>query len=159
MNALEIPQSVLDQIGVNKTGILNVSIELRDKYGRYKARRKVKNLVTTVGKNHIADQLSSSPGESAMSHMAIGTGATAANVADTTLQTELDRNALTSRTDAAAVVTYVGDWAAGDGTGAITEAGILNNSSGGTLLARVVFSAVNKAAADTLKITWTVTIS
>lgn len=137
----------------------NVHIELRDEFGRIKEVRDIHNLVVTTGKNHIADQLSSSPGDSAMSHMAIGTGTNAAAAGDTTLQTELDRNALTSRTDAAAVVTYVGNWAAADGTGAITEAGILNNSSGGTLLARAVFSVVNKAASDTLQITWTLTVS
>ena len=45
------------------------------------------------------------------------------------------------------------------GTGAITEAGILNAGSGGTLLCRTVFSVVNKASSDSMTITWTVTIS
>ena len=53
----------------------------------------------------------------------------------------------------------MGDFPAGTGTGAVVEAAILNASSGGTLLCRTVFSVVNKAAADTLKITWTVTVS
>jgi hypothetical protein len=136
----------------------NVHVELRDEHGRIKDVREIHNLVVTTGKNHIADQLSSSPGEGAMSHMGIGTGSTAAAAGDTALETQLDRNALTSRTDAAAVVTYVGNWAAGDGTGAITEAGIFNASSSGVMLARVVFGVVTKAAADTLQITWTLTI-
>ncbi len=150
---------VLDAINLNKDVYENVLIQLFDKTGRLKEERSVKNLVTTVGKAHIADQLSASPGEAAMSHMAIGTGTNAAAAGDTTLQTENDRNALTSRTDSGAVVTYVGTWAAGDGTAAITEAGILNNSTGGTLLVRSVFSAINKGASDTLTITWTLTIS
>lgn len=137
----------------------NVHIELRDKNGNLKSVRDVHNLVTTVGLNHIADQLSSSPGNAAMSHMAIGTGTTTPALANTALVTELDRNALTSRTDSGAVITYVGTWAAGDGTGAITEAGIFNAASSGVLLARVTFSAVNKAAADTLTITWTHTFA
>ena len=111
---------------------------------------------------HVADALSSSPGEAAMSHMAIGTSSTAASTSDTALVSQLDRNALTSRTQGTGAadndVIYVGDWAAADGTGAITEAGILNSSSGGTLLARQVFSVINKGASDTLKITWTVSI-
>jgi len=53
----------------------------------------------------------------------------------------------------------VASWAAGDGTGALVEAGILNAASAGTLLARVVFSVINKGAADTLEITWTLTIA
>jgi hypothetical protein len=157
-------QNIIDSSEVTEVVVLNnkhkanVSIALYDNLGNCKEKREIKNLVVTTGKNHIADQLSSSPGQGAMSHMAIGTGATAAAAGDTTLQTELDRNALTSRTDSAAVVTYVGDWAAGDGTGAITEAGIFNASSSGTMLARAVFSVINKGASDTLQITWTLTI-
>jgi hypothetical protein len=143
--------------GVGVSGI--VEIRLFDKNGKLKKYRKVKNRVPTVGLNHIADQLSSSPGEGAMSHMAVGTGTNAAAAGDTTLQTELDRNTLSSRTDSGAVVTYVASWAAGDGTGAITEAGIFNAASAGTLLARQVFTAINKGASDTLQITWTITFA
>lgn len=140
-------------------GTANVLVEVFDEDGTLKDSREIHNLVVTAGKNHIADQLSSSPGQSAMSHMAIGTGTTAAAAGDTALGTEIDRNALTSRTDATNVVTYVGDWAAGDGTNsAIAEAGIFNAASSGTMLARAVFTAINKGASDTLKITWTVTI-
>lgn len=133
----------------------NVLIQLFDKDGNLKQEETIHNTVTTVGKAHIADQLSASPGEAAMSHMAIGTGTPSA----TALGTELDRNALTSRTDAAAVVTYVGTWAAGDGTGAITEAGVFNDASAGTMLISSSFSVVNKGAADTLVITWTLTVA
>jgi len=137
----------------------NVHIELRDEHGNLKHTEDVHNLVTTAGLAHIADQLSASPGQAAMSHMAIGTGTTAAAVGNTALVTELDRNALTSNTDSGAVVTKVGTWAAGDGTGAITEAGIFNAASSGTLFARVVFAAINKGASDTLTITWTHTFA
>lgn len=132
---------------------------LRDRSGVVKQVEEVDNLITTAGRNAIVERLDSSPGTAQPSHMAIGTGATAANAADTTLQTELDRNALTSNTSSANVLTMVGDWAAGDGTGAITEAGVLNNSSGGTLYSRAVFSVINKAAGDTLSITWTYTLT
>lgn len=146
-------------VAVNAAPKMNVKAVLRDKSGRVKQVEEMHNLVVTTGLQHIADQLSASPGQSAMSHMEIGTGTTAAAAGDTTLETALDRNALTSRTDSGAVVTYVGDWAAGDGTGAITEAGIFNASSSGTMLARVVFSVINKGASDTLQITWTLTFS
>ena len=121
-----------------------------------------RNLIVTVGKNHVADQLSDQ-GEAVMSHMAIGTGTTSAVVGDTTLETELDRNALTSKTQGAGAdenkVTYIGDWAPGDGTGAITEAGVFNSPSAGTMLSRTVFAVKNKGAADSLTITWILTIS
>ena len=139
----------------------HVCIELFSHDGLLKELREVDNLVVTAGKNHIADQLSSAPGQAAMGWMAVGTGAGAPAAGDTLLGAEIDRNALTSRTDATNVVTYVGDWAAGDATNAaITEAGIFNVVTANTItmLARATFTAINKGASDTLKITWTLTI-
>ena len=95
----------------------------------------------------------------AMSHMAIGTGSTAAAAGNTALGSEAARQALTSTTVTSNAVPYVASFAAGTGTGAVTEAGILNGASGGTLLCRTVFSVVNKGASDSMTITWTVTIS
>ena len=93
-----------------------------------------------------------------MGWMAIGTGSTAAAFGDTALGAEIDRNALTSRTDSANVVTYVGTWAAGDGTNAaISEAGIFNAASTGRCW-RGPSSRRSTRALDTLTITWTVTI-
>lgn len=137
----------------------HVLVELFGPDGRVKATRETSNLVVDAGKNHIADRLSASPGGAAMGWMAIGTGSTAPAAGNTALGAEIDRNATTSITDAANVVTYVGDWAAGDGTNsAIAEAGIFNAASVGTMLARATFTAINKGASDTLKITWTVTV-
>jgi len=130
--------------------------------GEIKEDRYENNLVTTAGLGHIADQLSSSPGDAAMGYMALGSGTGAAAAGDTALGNEFatgGRNALTARTDSGAVVTYTCTFSAGESTGAITEAGILNDASAGTLLARLLFSAINKAAADTLAITWTLTFS
>jgi hypothetical protein len=92
-----------------------------------------------------------------VSWMAVGTGTPAA----TLLGTELDRNALTSKTRSGAVLTMVGDWAAGDATGAITEAGLFDVVTANTvnMWCSSSFSVINKGASDTLKITWTITIS
>lgn len=135
----------------------NVRIQLFDSEGKLRLERLKRNLVVNAGLAHIADQLASSPGQGAMSHMAIGTGTTSAEPTDTALETQLDRNSLTSRTSSGAVVTYVGTWSAGDGTGPITEYGIFNSGSGGTMLARFVDDVINKGASDTLVVTWTVT--
>ncbi|MDO9069317.1 MAG: hypothetical protein Q7W05_12770 [Deltaproteobacteria bacterium] len=120
------------------------------------------NLVVTTGKNHIADQLSDK-GEAPMSHMAIGTGTTAAVATDTALQTEIDRNAFTSKTQGtgsdANKVNYVCTWAAGDGTGAITESGIFNSASAGQMLCRSVFAVKNKESGEAMTMTWILTIS
>ena len=97
----------------------------------------------------------------AMTHMAVGTGSTAAVIGDTTLGTEIaaSRVALTSTVASTNTIVYVATFGSGVGTGAVTEAGIFNASSAGTMLCRTVFSVVNKAAGDTMNITWTITIS
>ncbi len=137
----------------------HVKLVLYDALGNVKQIEEVDNLITTAGRNAIIERLDSSPGTSQPTHMAVGTGTNAAAAGDTTLQTEVDRNALTSNTSSTNVLTMVGDWAAGDATAAITEEGVLNNSSGGTLYARSVFSVINKAASDTLQITHTFTLT
>ena len=101
--------------------------------------RDVDNLVVTTGKNLVASRLVGTT-PAVMSHMAIGSGTTAAAAGNTALGTELGRVSLTSGSASSAVVTYVATFAAGTGTGAVTEAGLLNASSSGTMLARTVFS-------------------
>ena len=119
--------------------------------------QETENLVVTAGKNWVADRMNNA--NTVMTHMAVGTGTNAAAAGDTTLQTENDRNALTSTTVTANAVAYVATWAAGDATAAITEAGIFDAASGGDMLARTVFSVVNKGSADSMTITWTITVS
>ena len=135
-----------------------LTIELFDKEGTLLETQEVKNVVVNNGLNYIASRMKDASA-TAMSLMAIGSDNTAAAAGNTALGTELGRVALTSTTVTSNSVAYVGDFPAGTGTGAVVEAAILNASSGGTLLCRTVFSVVNKAAADTLKITWTVTVS
>ena len=120
--------------------------------------QEVDNLVVTAGKGYVASRMKDATA-TAMSHMAIGSGSTAAAASDTALGNQLGRVALTSTAVSAAVVTYTATFGAGTGTGAVTEAGILNASSGGALLCRTVFSVVNKGASDSMTITWTVTVS
>ena len=135
-----------------------LTVEIKDKDGNIKDTRQLTNLVVSDGLDFIASRMKDATA-TAMSHMAIGTGNTAAASGDSSLGTEAARQALTSTTVNNNAVSYVASFAAGTGTGAITEAGILNASSGGTLLCRTVFSVVNKGASDSMTITWTITIS
>jgi hypothetical protein len=135
-----------------------LTVEIKDKDGKVKDTRELTNLVVSDGLDFIASRMKDATA-TAMSHMAIGTGSTAAASGDSALGTEAARQALTSTTVNNNAVSYVASFAAGTGTGAITEAGILNASSGGSLLCRTVFSVVNKGASDSMTITWTVTIS
>ena len=118
----------------------------------------IKNLVVTTGLNYIVSRMKDTT-ETAMSHMAIGSGSTAAAAGNTALGTELGRVSLTSTTVSTNTIQYVASFPAGTGTGTVYEAGIFNASSGGTLLCRTVFGIVTKDAGDSLAITWTITVS
>jgi hypothetical protein len=120
--------------------------------------RDIDNLVVTTGKGYVASRMKDATA-TAMSHMAVGTGSTAAAAADTTLGGESARVALTSTTVSGAVITYVATFPAGTGTAALTEAAVLNASSGGTMLCRTVFLTVNKSANDSMSVSWAVTAS
>jgi hypothetical protein len=144
------------QDSVKLTGELRITVTNPE--GNVTHETVVPNLVVTAGKGYIASRMKDATA-TAMSHMAIGTDNTAAAVGNTALGTEAGRVALTSTTVTANSVAYVATFPAGTGTGAITEAGILNASSSGTMLCRTVFSVINKGAADTLGITWTVTVN
>lgn len=117
-----------------------------------------KNLVVDTGLNFIVSRMKDATA-TAMSHMAIGSGTTAAAAADAALGSELGRVSLTSTTVTDNTVTYVASFPAGTGTGAVTEAGLFNASSAGTMLCRTVFPVVNKQTGDSMTITWTVTVS
>ena len=119
--------------------------------------QEIDNLVVTAGKNYVASRIKDASA-TAMSHMAVGSSSTAAAAGQTALVGEVARVALTSTTVSSADVVYVGTFGSGTGTGTLNEAAILNASSGGTMLARVVFSgAVSKGSSDSMTITWTVT--
>lgn len=146
---------IKDDINVNSDGLAwNVELVLRGPDGKIKTSR-VHNTVTTAGKTGIAAQCATTPGVGKPTHMAIGTG----TGGTTTLNTELDRNAVTSSTSSGAVLTVVGTWNAGDGTGALTEAGIFDATPAGNMWCYTTFSVINKAAGDSLVITWTLTVS
>lgn len=136
----------------------DVALVLRDKDGNIKDERLIENLIVDTGLNFICDRMKDD--ETAMTHMALGSGSTAAAAGDTTLGSQLgSREALDSSTVTSNQIVYVASFEAGDATGAVTEAGIFNASTGGTMLCRTVFSVVNKAADDTLTVNWTITLT
>ena len=141
---------------IKVTGELKLTLTRPD--GNVKHEVIIPNLVVTTGKSYIASRMKDASA-TAMSHMAIGTGSTAAAAGNTALGSEAGRVSLTSTTVTNNDVAYVATFPAGTGTGALTEAGIFNASSSGTLLCRTVFSVINKASADTLGITWTVSVN
>jgi len=136
----------------------DVALVLRDKDGNVKDERNIKNLIVDSGLNFICDRMKND--ETAMTHMALGSGSTAAAAGDTSLGSQLgSREALDSDTVSANTITYTSSFEAGDATGAVTEAGIFNAASGGTMLCRTVFAVVNKSADDSLSVTWQIQLT
>lgn len=135
-----------------------LTIVHRSEDGSIKNALHVPNLVVTVGKNYIASRIVGTA-SNVMSHMAIGTGTATPVAGDQVLGTEAGRVTLASFSSSGNQVTATATFPAGTGTGAITEAGIFNAVSAGTLLCRTTFPVVNKAAGDSIAITWVITVS
>jgi len=148
-----------------KDGIINrlaaYGIQIPNLTGYYTYNMRGANLVTTAGKAGVASRINGAGAEAAFTYIAIGTGTTAADVGDTTLETEITTgggeraSATASRTttdttnDTSRLVLTFNFTA----TFAVTEAGALNAASTGTLLNRQVFSAVNVVNGDSLQVT------
>ena len=143
--------------GINATG--DVTLILKDSEGNVKDTREIHNLVVTVGREFIAARMAQTPG--IMSHMAVGSGTVAPVAGNTSLGVQLgtrpalDEPAVVSGN----VVTYKSTFVPGNGTGSVTEAGIFNASTAGTMLARTTFAVVNKTVDDSLTIIWNITIN
>ncbi len=138
----------------------HIVLELRDERGLVKDRREVDNVVVTVGKNFLASWLTAATqADYFMRYLALGTGTTAATASDTTLETALPTRVAGTLTPTTNVWQNQGTFGPGVNTGAVTEAGIFSLSAVGTMFARQVFSVINKAAGDSLQVTWQVTFS
>lgn len=159
-----------------------VRLTLLDRYGHTKFETTVPNLVVRTGLSHIALRMSTYwltpvngvlPDTIAneMSHMALGSSATEPTASDTQLGAQLgNRVALTPAGNGAkatiaiptggpATVTFSGLFPAGTATGNVTEAGIFNALTSGTMLCRTTFPVISKLSTDSLAISWTITIS
>lgn len=125
------------------------------------------NLVVTTGKALSAQLLGAIGTPTAITHIAVGTGTTSPVAGDTTLETEITTSGLGR---ASATISNVTTTTTNDtmqavktfsvtGTQAVTESGLFNAVSGGTMLCRQTFSAINVVNGDTLQITWKVAMA
>lgn len=119
------------------------------------------NLVTTRGKQ-AAVELINGVTATPVTAIAIGTGTNAAAAGDTALQTESTTNgsargAATTSSVTTSTTNDTAQWVKTfnlTGSFAFTEEGLFdNNTSGGNMLARQVYSAVNVVNGDSLQIT------
>ena len=145
-----------DKIGMRG----DVTITLRDKDGNVIDVREIKNTIVDAGYDFICDVIGNTTQPNDMAWTGIGTGTTVVLGANTTLDTEVIRVAnVYAHSAGTKIFTHTADYAAGTGTGPITESGLLNAASLGTMLNRVVFDVINKGTSDTLQVVWTITLS
>ena len=140
----------------------DVHVAKRNTITGYTEEFDIKNLVVDAGIEFMLFSMIDAARPSGMIGMALGSGSTAANDADTALETELGRATITTSTVSSATnsIEFQTTFAPGVGTGAVTEAGILNSdTTGGTMLCRTVFPVINKLAADEVIISWVITLA
>jgi len=156
--------SYLDQIRATDMDTLisikgHLKLVLYDQQGNVKDQRTIHNLITNAGFDGICEAVSGNY-SGAYKYIALGNGTSAAASNNAALENEIARGSGTySHTAGTKTFTITYSFGPGNGTWAISEAGVFNAASGGTLLCRQTFPVVNKGSADTLQITWTFTLS
>lgn len=156
-----------------------VVVELFDEFGRIKSYQEIPNLVTTFGDEYIAKRTAAAVSPAApsdvtkVSKMQLGTGTTAVAKAGagSTIVTFIANSGMVFDSTYPQLIDETGDtgwsirykttWPAGTATNsAITEAVITTQTGVNTAatatdtISRVVFTAIDKQAADSLAITW-----
>ncbi len=127
--------------------------------GAIKTVRFVKNTIVTVGKNFLANWLTTLQASGFMPWQGTGTGATGAAAGDTDLETPLPTRVNGVLANTNNVLENQASFGPGVNTGAWTEAGMFSASSGGTMFSRQTFGIVTKEAGDTIVITWQITFA
>lgn len=136
----------------------NVKITVKNLQGETLRVEKLHNIVTNAGFNHIRDILRGVVTSNLiLSHFAIGTGTTAVAVTDTTMETEEFRDAMTSFTanNAQLICSYYLGLEDCNGE-TLTEAGLFNAATDGTLFAHIVHTAITKDNTISVSYVWTI---
>ena len=143
----------------------DVNIKALDKDGNVLQEDNLKNLITSAGKNLLAESLRNASLDAEIKFISIGSDNTAPSSGDTTLGNETFRKAVTSQTAGGSVgVTITNLYVAPEeAVGTIEEIGFFSGSSAsattdsGTLFARVLYSRT-KTAVESIQIERTDTI-
>lgn len=145
-----------------------VDMVLYDEFGKVKDERHFDNLIVDTGIEAVASRIAPHDGSinptSPFNYIAIGTGNTPVTATDTSLSgAELarvqDSEAAYSATEAGKKLILSVTFLPGQGTGTVNESGVFNAASGGEMLSRQTFTEIQKAAGDTLTVTWTYTLT
>ncbi|HDP36816.1 MAG TPA: hypothetical protein ENN27_02945 [Candidatus Atribacteria bacterium] len=150
------------EMGIVETiGLMGeLQLELRDSKGRLKERRIIKNTITNVGIAEVIGLMIADVGGTAFDYIAIGTGTPTA----TALGAEITTGGGARRGGADVVGTRITTTTTND-TGqlettftftdsfAVTEEGVFNAATEGTMIASQSFAVLNVASEDILKVT------
>lgn len=150
---------VKDQIAV-PTGMIRIT--LRDAItGKIKSDELVKNMFVTAGKVALARAFWDAAYGN-ITYCALGTSAVAPALVDTGLTTEIFRKAISVRSSAANIATFQTFFTTSEANGTLREAALFGDlatslAGSGTLFCK---SAINrtKSSADTLTLSWAVTV-
>jgi hypothetical protein len=138
----------------------NVQVIVQDAVtGEILSQQEHKNLVVSGGLNLIRDLLDGDA-VAGLTHFAVGTGTSPVSAIQATLGTEVFRDTVTQRTSNTQqlIVSYY--LASGSANGnTLSEAGLFNASTAGTMFARVLLSpAITKTAAIAVTFNWTINL-
>lgn len=138
--------------------------------GHWSDHKDSRNLVVTAGKAGVASRINGAGSEALFDKIGWGTGTTSPAAGNTTLETEVNLSGgaasgvhvISAATASRVTTTVTNDTAqlvgtaTASGTIAITESGVFNAATNGTLLCRQTFSAVNVVSGDSIQFTWKV---
>jgi len=111
------------------------------------------DIITSHGINRVMAMIGGVETVNPFKYLAIGTGTTTASASDTALENEIDRGEATvTLNDNELQFVHTFSFSASQ---AITEMGIFNASTGGDILTRSTFGAINVSNGDSLQITAT----
>jgi hypothetical protein len=151
----------------------NVDMVLYDKAGKVKDERHLENLIVHSGIEGVASRIAPHDGSlnsgAPYNYIALGTSDNPVDASQTALSAELtvganyarlqDATAMYSSTASGNKLILSVTFGPGQATGTLRESGIFNSATGGNMLARQTYAEIQKAAGDTLTVTWTITLS
>jgi len=150
---------ITDQIKIKG----HVKFTLRDIVTGKKRVIEYDNLVTTVGRQMIADNLTNAAPDNTprINWVSLGSGTTAPTNGDTALETFTYANAIASETNSANIAYFTGFFDATETDGTYKEAGLFADSTDGTdgILFSHVAIDITKSVTETLTVDWTVTLT
>lgn len=139
-----------------------IEITVKDGKGRVKYRIIRRNLITDAGIQYIVQALAAQVTLAAFKYIAIGTGTTSPSGSDTALESEVARQEGTITIESTNIsndTLRVDASFTFEASYSISESGLFNAASGGTMLARQTFDPISVEPGFTLDVTWRIIVS